>query len=78
VAISGKNKVRIGLIQTSVGNDPSANLKKTVKRIETASQQGARVICLQEIFNTKYFPADDRKEVAHLAEPIPGRAETRR
>ncbi len=73
MAISGKNKVRIGLIQTSVGNDPSANLKKTVKRIETAAQQGARVICLQEIFNTKYFPADDRKDVAHLAEPIPGK-----
>jgi predicted amidohydrolase len=31
------------------------------------------VICLQEIFNTKYFPADDRKDVAHLAETIPGK-----
>jgi agmatine deiminase len=33
---------------------------------------GARVVCLQELFTTKYFPADEKKDVAHLAETIPG------
>src|SRR6185436_15358649 len=41
-------------------------------RIKDAARLGARVICLQEIFNTRYFPADDKKDVAHLAETIPG------
>jgi agmatine deiminase len=47
-------------------------VKKTVARIKEAARLGARVICLQEIFNTRYFPADDKKDVAHLAETIPG------
>jgi len=73
---SKKNSVRIGLIQTRVAMDPASNLKKTVTRIKQAARLGARVICLQEIFNTRYFPADDKKDVAHLAETIPGPATT--
>ena len=71
-----KNSVRIGLIQTRVAMDPALNLKKTVARIKAAARLGARVVCLQEIFNTRYFPADDKKNVAHLAETIPGPATT--
>ncbi len=56
--------------------DSALNLKKTVTRIKEAARLGARVICLQEIFNTRYFPADDKKVVAHLAETIPGPATT--
>ena len=73
-ASSKKNSVRIGLIQTRVAKDPASNLKKTVTRIREAARLGATVLCLQEIFNTRYFPADDRKDVAHLAETIPGPA----
>jgi agmatine deiminase len=71
-----KNSIRIGLIQTRVAMDPASNVKKTVARIKAAARLGARVICLQEIFNTRYFPADDKKNVAHLAETIPGPATT--
>jgi agmatine deiminase len=71
-----KNSVRIGLIQTRVAMDPASNVKKTVTRIRAAARLGARVVCLQEIFNTRYFPADDKKDVAHLAETIPGPATT--
>jgi len=73
---SKKNSVRIGLIQTRVAMDPASNVKKTVARIKAAARLGARVVCLQEIFNTRYFPADDKKDVAHLAETIPGPATT--
>src|SRR5262249_20209659 len=50
------------------------NLKKTIRRIREAARKGARVVCLQELFQTKYFPHDDKKEVAHLAETIPGQS----
>ena len=73
---SKKNSVRIGLIQTRVAMSPASNVKKTVARIKAAARLGARVVCLQEIFNTRYFPADDKKIVAHLAETIPGPATT--
>ena len=71
--LSRRKLVRIGLIQTRVVKDPASNVKKTVARIKAAARLGARVICLQEIFNTRYFPADDKKDVAHLAETIPGK-----
>lgn len=65
-------QVKIGLIQTAVSDDPQANLDKTIRMIRNAAAQGAKIICLQELFMTKYFPHDDKKDVANLAEPIPG------
>src|SRR6185436_5287559 len=49
-----------------------ANLKKTVRRIRDAARKGARVICLQELFRTRYFPIDEKIDAAHFAEPVPG------
>lgn len=72
MANSKKNTVRIGLIQTRVAHDPASNVRKTIARIRQAARMGARVICLQEIFNTRYFPAADKLDVAHLAETVPG------
>src|SRR5437867_7078013 len=47
-----------------------------MRRIKEAARMGARVVCLQELFNTKYFPADEKSDVAHLAETIPGDSTT--
>ncbi|HLC67172.1 MAG TPA: carbon-nitrogen hydrolase [Candidatus Nanoarchaeia archaeon] len=64
--------VKIGLIQTAVSDDLDANLDKTIRMIRDAAKQGAQMVCLQELFRTKYFPHDDKKDVVTLAEPIPG------
>jgi agmatine deiminase len=67
-----KNTVNVALIQTSVSTDLEANLKKTIRRVREAARQGARVICLQELFRTKYFPADESVDASHFAEPVAG------
>ena len=67
-----KNTVRIALIQTSVSTNLEANLKKTVRRIREAARKGARVVCLQELFRTRYFPIDEKVDAAHFAETVPG------
>ncbi len=64
--------VRIGLIQTGVTNDVARNVKKTISKIRQAARHGAQVVCLQELYRTKYFPTDEKKDVGHLAETIPG------
>ena len=71
---SGKEEetVCIGLIQTQVSDDPAHNLKKTASRIEEASRKGAQIVCLQELYRTRYFPQEERNEVSGLAETIPG------
>jgi len=69
---SKNSTVRIGLIQTSVSDDVQKNLRKTIARIREAARRGAQVICLQELYRTKYFPTDEKSDVAHLAETVPG------
>lgn len=72
MAVEKKNTVTIALIQTSVSTDLEANLKRTVRRIRDAARKGARVICLQELFRTRYFPAEEKADAAHFAETVPG------
>ena len=67
-----RGTVSIGLIQTIVSDDVAVNLNKTIKRIEEASRKGAQIVCLQELYRTKYFPQEEKKNVSELAETIPG------
>lgn len=67
-----KNTVTIGLIQTTVSEDIHANMEKAADMIKKAARKGAQIICLQELYRTKYFPQAEKKEVAKLAETIPG------
>lgn len=64
--------LKIGLIQTEAAEDVSANTKKAVEKVREAAGKGAQVVCLQELYRTLYFPQDDKKEVARLAETVPG------
>ena len=72
MAKSGKKKVTIGLIQTQVSNDLDFNLKKTSAKIIEAAKKGAQIVCLQELYRTKYFPKQKKRAVSKFAETIPG------
>ena len=64
--------VRIALVQASASPDPQTNLEKTIPLIERAAGQGARIICLQELFRSLYFPQTEDSAHFKLAESIPG------
>ena len=64
--------VTIGLIQTSVSEDITDNMKKTIKRIKEAAAKGTQIVCLQELYRTRYFPQEEKQDVSQLAETIPG------
>jgi N-carbamoylputrescine amidase len=64
--------VSVGLIQQSVPADPKAALEAAAARIREAAERGARIICLQELFNAPYFCKVTDAERFDLAEPIPG------
>ena len=49
----------IGLIQTAVSDNLEENIVKTKQKIEEASKRGAKIICLQELYRTKYFQKSD-------------------
>lgn len=67
-----KKLIRIALIQSEVSPDITANLKTTEKMIRTAAKAGANIICLQELFQTPYFPQRQGVKKALYAEPVPG------
>jgi agmatine deiminase len=69
---SEKHIVTIGLIQTAVCEDMHTNLKKTLLKVEEAAKRGAQIICLQELYHTRYFPQEEHQNVTQYAESIPG------
>ncbi len=52
---------------------PEENLQKAVSKIEEAAKQGAQVVCLQELFRSRYFCQKEAATLSQWAEPIPGR-----
>jgi N-carbamoylputrescine amidase len=64
--------VRVGLVQMRCRADPAANLRAALAHVATAARRGAEIVCLPELFRTRYFcQAEDHANFA-LAEPVPG------
>lgn len=64
--------VTIALIQTKVSEDVRSNVSRTVARIGKAAGKGARIIALQELFQTPYFPQWEEKRKEDYAESVSG------
>jgi agmatine deiminase len=64
--------VSVALIQTAVSESIAENMQKTAKRIEEAAGRGAQIVCLQELYRSRYFPQKENQKVSSLAETIPG------
>ena len=67
-----RKMVTLGLIQASVSEDIAANMKKTIEKIKQAAEKGVQIVCLQELYRTRYFPQEENQDAAELAEMIPG------
>jgi len=65
-------RVTLGLIQSRAFADPDRNLAATARRIRLAAGEGARIVCVQELFRSRYFPQAEDTAAFSLAEPVPG------
>lgn len=65
------NVVRAAILQTEWTGDSQSMVDKHVKYAEQAANEGAQVMCFQEIFNTPYFCQVQENEHFDSAEPIP-------
>ncbi len=65
--------VTIGLVQTKVSENIDANIEKTIKLVRQAAKGGAQIICLQELFQTPYFPIVPNVSKEKYSETIPGK-----
>jgi beta-ureidopropionase len=71
--------VKCGLIQTTlsaptdapISEIKSAAIEKVLKLIEDAAKQGVQMLCLQEVFSTPYFCAEQKTRWYDSVERIP-------
>src|ERR1019366_3322289 len=64
--------VTIGLVQMAMEEDADANISKAVAMVEDASTNGASIVCLPELFASRYFPQQQKKDATAHTEPVPG------
>jgi N-carbamoylputrescine amidase len=64
--------VRVGLVQMAAGADKLANIEHALAGIADAAAQGARLVCLGELFSTPYFCQVEDAALFDLAEPMDG------
>jgi N-carbamoylputrescine amidase len=64
--------VNVGLVQMRCAVDPAVNLAAAVKHVRAAVKKGAEVVCLPELFRSRYFCQAEDHANFKLAEPIPG------
>jgi N-carbamoylputrescine amidase len=67
-----QQQLTVALIQHTCSVDRESNLEHIKERIETASAQGAQLILLQELHNSRYFCQTEDSANFDLAETIPG------
>jgi N-carbamoylputrescine amidase len=65
-------RFRVGLVQMRCGDDPGANVETAIARLREAAREGARVVCLPELFRSRYFAQAEDHAAFDLAEPVPG------
>jgi N-carbamoylputrescine amidase len=70
-------KYMVGLVQMRMGADPEENFVSAVERIEEAARRGANIVCLPELFRTRYFCQREELALFDLSEEIPGPSTTR-
>lgn len=63
---------KVGLVQMSMGDDLDANLRKAAEFVREAAGKGAKIVCLPEMFRSKYFCQKEDADLFDLAEPLDG------
>jgi len=77
MARKASSTVTIALIQTRISEDIDLNLKRALELVREAADRGAQIVCLPELYRSRYFPQRDRDDqnasmALDLAESIPG------
>ena len=63
-----QKSVIVGLIQMAVGPDPEENFKKALANVDQAARDGSQIICLPELYRTRYFAQGIGVDASPLAE----------
>lgn len=65
-------RCRAAVVQMAMSARPQENLAKAMDKVREAGERGASVICLPELFQSRYFCQTEDAANFVLAEPVPG------
>ena len=65
-------EVTVAATQMACTWDTEANVARAVDLVREAAGRGANIVLIQELFETPYFPAEEREEHFSLAKPFEG------
>ncbi|MBW1883958.1 MAG: N-carbamoylputrescine amidase [Deltaproteobacteria bacterium] len=65
-------EVTVAATQMACTWDVDANVARAMELVREAASKGANIILIQELFETPYFPAEEREEYFALAKPLDG------
>lgn len=66
-----KTVIQVAAIQMKCQRDRKTNVERTIEKIQQAASDGAQIVCLQELFASRYFCQTEDHAHFDLAEPIP-------
>jgi len=69
-------RVVLGLVQMAMSEDQADNMRRAVAGVREAAAKGAKVVCLPELFLSRYFCQVEDHRFFQLAESIPGPSTT--
>jgi N-carbamoylputrescine amidase len=64
--------VAVALVQMAMSESPDENLAHAIELIRTAAALGGQLVCLPELFRSRYFCQSEDAANFALAEPVPG------
>lgn len=67
-----RKTVPVGLVQMPMSTHPEQNFEQAISLVRQAAKDGAKIICLPELFRTQYFCQTEDHNHFQWAEPIPG------
>ena len=70
--LPGPGSVTVGLVKSACSADIDHNTERALDGICSAAAQGAQIVCLQELFRSRYFCQTEDHANFQLAEPVPG------
>jgi N-carbamoylputrescine amidase len=65
-------EVTVAATQMACSWDVDANVERAMELVREAASNGANIVLIQELFETPYFPAEEREDRFALAKPLDG------
>jgi N-carbamoylputrescine amidase len=70
--VTDRDKLIVGVVQMAMSDDVEDNTARAEALVRRAARDGAGLICLPELFRSRYFCQTEDYERFSLAEPVPG------